>query len=345
MTSSHQGTRITASGGRVPPGGTLSAPTHVTTDVFPPAKRLAMWREIYGRNIGKFDIEPIGDAPFHADVTFRLLPGLGLATGARSDAHYRMTRELAARSADNVIFAMVTQGLGIVSQFGREVKVQSGGAVMLSASEPSVCTLLSHGRFLTLSIPREAVAPLVPDLGAAFVRAVPEKTEALSLLMSYLGILQDTIAFSSTELAGRVVAHFIDLAVLAVGPTQDSEWIARRRGRRAARLNSMKVEIERHLSREGFSVVDLAGQHRVTPRYVQMLFETEGKTFSQYLIERRLARAYRLLADPGCGHLTISAIAFEVGFANLSYFNRVFRRRYGATPSDIRAAAGPRDER
>ena len=28
--------------------------------------------------------------------------------------------------------------------------------------------------------------------------------------------------------------------------------------------------------------------------------------------------------------------AFEVGFADLSYFNRTFRRRYNATPSDIR---------
>jgi AraC-like DNA-binding protein len=31
--------------------------------------------------------------------------------------------------------------------------------------------------------------------------------------------------------------------------------------------------------------------------------------------------------------------AFEVGFGNLSYFNRSFRRRYGVTPSDMRAAA------
>ncbi|RVC16943.1 AraC family transcriptional regulator, partial [Mesorhizobium sp. M7A.F.Ca.AU.002.02.1.1] len=27
------------------------------------------------------------------------------------------------------------------------------------------------------------------------------------------------------------------------------------------------------------------------------------------------------------------------GFNDLSYFNRAFRRRYGATPSDVRAAA------
>ncbi|MEN3383321.1 MAG: hypothetical protein V7608_3365, partial [Hyphomicrobiales bacterium] len=35
----------------------------------------------------------------------------------------------------------------------------------------------------------------------------------------------------------------------------------------------------------------------------------------------------------------ISAIAFDAGFGDLSYFNRAFRRRYGAAPSEVRAAA------
>jgi len=33
---------------------------------------------------------------------------------------------------------------------------------------------------------------------------------------------------------------------------------------------------------------------------------------------------------------SISSIAYDVGFGDLSYFNRAFRRRYDATPSDIR---------
>jgi AraC-like DNA-binding protein len=70
-----------------------------------------------------------------------------------------------------------------------------------------------------------------------------------------------------------------------------------------------------------------------------MLFESEGTTFTKYVLEQRLTRAHRMLADPGFCHRTISAIAFEVGFENLSYFNRVFRRTFSATPSDIRAAA------
>ena len=38
----------------------------ISTKDLPERNRLALWREIYGRGIANVDIEPIGDAPFHA---------------------------------------------------------------------------------------------------------------------------------------------------------------------------------------------------------------------------------------------------------------------------------------
>jgi AraC-like DNA-binding protein len=46
-----------------------------------------------------------------------------------------------------------------------------------------------------------------------------------------------------------------------------------------------------------------------------------------------------MLIDPRLTDRTVSSVAFEAGFGDLSYFNRAFRRFYGATPSNIRAQA------
>ena len=43
-----------------------------------------------------------------------------------------------------------------------------------------------------------------------------------------------------------------------------------------------------------------------------------------------------MLLDPDNRAQSISAIALKCGFNDISYFNRVFRRRYGCTPSDLR---------
>jgi AraC-like DNA-binding protein len=85
-------------------------------------------------------------------------------------------------------------------------------------------------------------------------------------------------------------------------------------------------------------VASIAAQHGIMPRYIQPLFEGEGTTFTDYVLTQRLARAHRILTDPRISGRKISTIAFDIGFGDLSYFNRTFRRRYGATPSDFRAA-------
>src|SRR5215510_12826016 len=69
------------------------------------------------------------------------------------------------------------------------------------------------------------------------------------------------------------------------------------------------------------------------------LFESEGTTFTEYVLAQRLVRAHRLLTDARYAGEKISAIALDAGFGDVSYFNRVFRRRYGVAPSELRVGA------
>jgi AraC-like DNA-binding protein len=112
-------------------------------------------------------------------------------------------------------------------------------------------------------------------------------------------------------------------------------------GGREGRLAAIKAHITEHLRQRSLSVAVVAARQGVTPRYVQMLFEAEGTTFSQYVVGERLALAHRLLVDRRTSVWTIRAIAIDAGFADISYFNRAFRRHYGASPSRVREAARP----
>ena len=99
------------------------------------------------------------------------------------------------------------------------------------------------------------------------------------------------------------------------------------------------TDICAHLGDGELSVAEVAQRQRVTPRYVHKLFENEGLTFSSFVLGQRLARAHRMLSNPQLADRTIGSVAFDVGFGDLSYFNRTFRRRYAATPTDIRQSA------
>jgi AraC-like DNA-binding protein len=74
----------------------------------------------------------------------------------------------------------------------------------------------------------------------------------------------------------------------------------------------------------------------VTPRYVHLILEETGKSFTHHVLEMRLQKAAGLLRDPQWRGRKIADIAAEAGFSDLSYFSRSFRRRYGLTPSALR---------
>jgi AraC-like DNA-binding protein len=162
---------------------------------------------------------------------------------------------------------------------------------------------------------------------------------ALRLLASYIEALLGEPAPPTHELRQLAVAHIYDLAALAMGATRDAAEIANNRGLRVARLRAIKADIAERLASPGLSVETVAMRQQVSPRYVQMLFEQEGTTFSQYVIGQRLVRAHRMLTDPRFADRSITSVAFDAGFADLSYFNRAFRRYYGGTPSEVRAEA------
>ncbi|MGY2933497.1 AraC-like DNA-binding protein [Bradyrhizobium sp. GM6.1] len=56
------------------------------------------------------------------------------------------------------------------------------------------------------------------------------------------------------------------------------------------------------------------------------------------MLEQRLLQARKLLSDPRARTRKISDIAHSSGFSDLSYFNRAFRKRFAATPSELREA-------
>jgi AraC-like DNA-binding protein len=105
------------------------------------------------------------------------------------------------------------------------------------------------------------------------------------------------------------------------------------------RRSAILREIENGIHDPTLSATAIAGRLGITPRYLRMLLEKTGRSFSEHLLEKRLDRAAAGMRDPHQQERRISAIAFECGFGDLSYFNRVFRRRYGQTPSDVREAA------
>lgn len=82
------------------------------------------------------------------------------------------------------------------------------------------------------------------------------------------------------------------------------------------------------------SLADIAGDAGFSPEYFCRLFKNEvGMNFSVYLQELRLRESARLLRETG---YKVYEIAEMVGYNNLSYYSRIFKKKYGVNPYEYR---------
>lgn len=315
-----------------------------SSDDIPAPDRLAFTREVYGRTIIKHDIEPLADDAFYWRSTLCRLPGLGVATTVCSRVHTRRTRGQI--DSDDLVINITVAGKRIVRQFGREVVVAAGEAALTRSLEVASCDCDSGSQLINIRIPFNALAPLVSGLDTRLVRAIPADTEGLALLIRYVEMMHgsgaaDLLANAPTQ--RLAVAHIYDLAALMLGAPNGAAKPDARPGTAAARLRAIKADIVGSADQRTLSVEAIAARHQVSVRYVHKLFEAEGMTFSRFVLTQRLGRAHRMMIDPRFASHTISSIAFACGFGDLSYFNRVFRQEFGATPTDLRKATQRQD--
>lgn len=98
-------------------------------------------------------------------------------------------------------------------------------------------------------------------------------------------------------------------------------------------IKNIKCYIEENLD-FGTDIHRLAAAFHYHPRYLCRLFKKEtGTALGEYLITRRLHRATALLRDTS---RTVMEIATDVGFNNVTYFNKLFKAAFGITPTAYR---------
>ena len=306
-------------------------------DSFPERQRATVLREIYAQQMVRFDFDAQTEVPLNLSFAARPLGNVVVTSGVATGLRAQRTRAFVGKESDHFFLGLTSSGGIEARQRGRDTAMRAGDAVLLSSAEPQELHTRGKVGYFGMQLPRAALAPLVTRLDDAVAQRIPRDIGALGLFATYMrSLLSDDVPLSA-ELAHVAVSHLCDLAAVAIGATREAQEIAQGRGLRAARLKAVKQEIAANLGTPALSLERVAARLGISPSYVRKLFEGEETSFSDYVLAQRLLYAHRLLTNPALLSRPIAAIAFDAGFGDLSYFNRAFRRCYGATPSEVRS--------
>lgn len=301
----------------------------------PKGSRYEHWRDEICRGFCRVDIDPGHDGTIEMHSRFANLHpvAIGIAKGRSA---------IVGRHAETV-----TDGIGdfalvcnpqtrLQFLYRNEALSVAPGQICLSDMTKPSSAVLDDGEFTALRINRQALIDVCPTAEAQSFLPKHVPQDLNEMIGRYAALAVKSAPHLDAHGRFLMGQHLVDLTSLALGARPDDRERASQRGQAEARLALMKSDILNRLGRPDLSIGVVAQRYKLSARQAQRLFEQSGTTFTDFLLEHRLRAARKLLADPVHRWRKISDIAHSAGFADLSYFNRVFRRRFGATPSEMR---------
>lgn len=302
-----------------------------------PLRDVKRWREEVGRSLLNLDFLPEGDSPFR----FRMSPVLaGAGVRVVQNAHgpgYTFRDSELLRDGNNCL-ALVYPMYGTLnfSQEGGGTLRRNEAKLLLSdrpgqLGAPAACNYMSilfQPEDLSSGVDIERLAR------SPWQACMP----GLRLLRSYIDTLKGTVIPPGSELASVTQRHILDLVRLAAGERTQSHpadlLVASTIGE--ARVRIAREDIARRFRDPELAEELIASLQGISTRHLQRIFEVAGLSFTEVVNTLRLEAAHAGLSDPASKHATVMEIALAAGFSDVSHFNRLFRRRFGMTPSDVR---------
>lgn len=323
-----------------PPGaGEAFSPFWLMSDGIEREEARAISHKILGRIVGRRDLHSGLMLPFGARCALSTRPDIGLMSCFEPAARWLWP---AAGGIDLPRYVLVrpADGRAVIEQGERRISLRAREAAILDLASETRFRLPQLGRIDLVALDRERLPALASSDAAELMHPIPRGNRGLQVLAHYGALLlRGLFPLNSAALQELAIRHVHDLVDIMM-KDRSLPSAPGIQDRRMGRLMAIKADIEVRLERRDLSLEMIAGLHGVTPRAIQKAFEGEGRAFSEYVLERRLERAWLKLVSAEEDRLSISSVAFEVGFGDLSYFNRCFRKRFGCSPSQARAAAG-----
>lgn len=269
---------------------------------------------------------------FLATLTARQLGAAQIALVSADAHHVRRTRVLASRSEQGY-FKLFWQlsGNSRIAQAGRSGELMPGNWTFYDTARPYEIEVGDDSRFAVMLMPQELCpswnVPAAERTGQAF-RSSGASRVALASVMT---TLRDPESYDALA-ADTVVASISALMLTALNSESDGE---RRHGLKT-RLTQAQHFIISRIDNPELTPDDVATALHVSRRTLYACFAESGQSPFAYIQQIRLDRCRQALVDPSGRNKTITRIAFDNGFSDMTHFSRLFKATYGASPRDYR---------
>jgi AraC-like DNA-binding protein len=224
-----------------------------------------------------------------------------------------------------------------VCQNGCETILKPGDAILIDSLSPFRLDFPTYFECYSVKIPRERLRPLLKDPRAATSMPILGTSPLSKAIKHYIQFL---ISIAEESLGDDQLELYFDslLGLIAVATSASLECKeVNHLSQLEKKISRIKEYILDNLEDPDLTPAKVANHFSISASYLHKLFAKEGQTFGSFLREQRLDYAAVYLQNQLGNGRTISELAYRLGFNDLSYFWRLFRKRFGMTPRTYRS--------
>lgn len=312
--------------------GLASHPVRVhryTTADIAPGDRFDAWQG-YWPNIGSlFRTEPL--ETFRVSSELVRLGEIGFMYTDIASQRWKRDRRLVDMGQDTIAAVVNLDGkaAGIA---GRNDWVQMpGSAVLVDHSQTSLHDS-AGGRSIGFSVPRRLA--IEAGLDPASLHGVALNPAESAMLASHMLQVREALPRFTEGDAPQLGKSMLDVLVLTLKGASRTEAPGFREEPATLMMRARK-EVQAHLGSPALTVANLCRKLGVSRSTLHRLFE-EGGGVQAYIRDMRLEAARQALLNPENPE-RIGDLAERLGFSDAAHLSRLFKARFGETPSDCRA--------
>ncbi len=306
-----------------------------STDNYAKAERFSAWEHQLNSAYVKFALEKPDADDFHASVAQRSMDGIRVINC--KCAPFKAGRNsIQMRHDDTEIIGIqfVVQGKERLNIGGEEVVLSPGDILIWDNTRPIAFSVDEELHKISIIMPLSRFRNWLPTSWYTVDKKIAANSHSSGLLSLFMMSLPDHVIARNSSNGDALAEATMGLLVNALGEERqcDSETL------RGTQLMRVRQYIHENLPQPDLSPSQIATGNKISVRYLHWLFEPEGLTVSQYIIQQRLIRCRRELANPLMFKRTITDIAFSWGFHNATHFSRRFKQEFGLSPYEFRHA-------
>jgi AraC family transcriptional regulator, positive regulator of tynA and feaB len=296
-----------------------------------PRLRFSYWRDAVCQAILNVDAERRGSESFEARIS-------SFAGGMTKVARFASQPHRIVRSRGHVrrsgeggyLVSWQESGRSRIVQGDSSVLLETGDIGIVDVERPFQVDFPNPVSRTLMLIPRRMLEERAPWLR----RSLPIKAGGESIFAELAGahlaqLCTGSVIHSAADLLVENICNLLALSTIPASFQRETCELP---------TETLLTFLRRNLHRPELSPPMAAAHLRISVRTLHLRFQRMGTTFGAWVLAERLEACRGALDNGMLNRQSISEIAFDWGFRELSHFSRVFKARYGISPRDYRAA-------